>query len=142
MRYISIGQMSKLSGCKIPTIRFYEQEGLVPPAFRTEGNQRRYQTSHLTRLRFVLHARELGFTLDDIRELIHLADQEPYDHQADKIAARQLAEVERKLARLNSLKTELSAMLNGCQAGDSRKCNVIDVLSDHALCSSDHILNN
>lgn len=138
MKNISIGQVSKQTGCKIPTIRFYEQEGLLPPALRTDGNQRRYREEHVTRLRFILHARELGFNLDDIRALISLSEQEMPGHQADKIAARQLEEVERKIARLNSLKNELESMLKGCGKEGPAHCRVIDVLSDHSLCLGEH----
>ena len=148
MKYYSIGQIAKLSGCKIPTIRFYEQEGLLPLAFRTEGNQRRYQEKHLLRLRFILHARELGFSLDAVRELIHLAGKTKQDHEADEIVARQLAAVEQKIARLSSLKHELSAMLRHCADTrvtgtakpriESMSCRIIEVLSDHTLCSGEH----
>lgn len=143
MNNYSIGQIAKLSGCKIPTIRFYEQEGLLPPPDRTEGNQRRYQEQHLIRLRFILHARALGFSLDDVRELIHLAGKATHDHEADQIVARQLSSVEQKIARLSSLKQELSSMLNRCAQGagmkdESMRCRVIDVLSDHTLCSGEH----
>lgn len=139
MHYFSIGQIAKQSNCKIPTIRFYEQEGLLQAAYRTEGNQRRYQTEHLTRLRFILHSRELGFSLGDIRELIHLSNTETNKHEADEIATRQLKEVRQKITRLNSLKTELVAILKACRDGSSQTCRVIDVLSDHSLCSSqDH----
>lgn len=134
----TIGQISKLTGCKIPTIRYYEEEGLLPRAARTEGNQRRYQASHLKRLRFVRHARELGFTLDDIRELMRLSNNEQHDHEADKIAARQLEEVDRKIARLKSLKKELTRMLKACSEEQNVSCQVIEVLSDHSLCSGEH----
>ena len=143
MENYSIGQIARLSGCKIPTIRFYEQEGLLPKAYRTQGNQRRYQDKHLLRLSFILHARELGFSLDAIRELIHLAGKDKHDHEADQIAARQLQAVEQKIARLSSLKHELMAMLTRCAQntgaeGKSMQCRVIEVLSDHALCSGAH----
>ena len=96
MNMFSIGQVSQETGCKIPTIRFYEQAGLLSEPWRTEGNQRRYAESHIKRLRFILHARELGFSLDDIRDLISLSLKTSSEHEADDIAKRQLAEVERK----------------------------------------------
>ena len=137
MHYIAIGKLSDLTGCKVTTIRFYEQEGLLHPAFRSEGNQRRYDKSHTARLRFILHARELGFTLSDTRELIRLSGNEVNDHDADEIAVRQLESVERKINRLNSLRSELMGMLATCRAGKGVQCHVIEVLSDHALCSSE-----
>lgn len=138
MRYYSIGQMSKLTGCKVPTIRYYEHESLLPKAFRTEGNQRRYTDQHLKRLTFILHARELGFGLEDARELIRLSSEDTGPHHADEIAAKQLDEVERKIERLQSLQGALQDMLKGCQGSEQECCNVIDVLSDHALCNVQH----
>jgi len=139
MTNFSIGMLSKKTGCKVPTIRYYEQEGLLPEPYRTEGNQRRYQTKHLNTLRFILHSRELGFTLDDIRELMMLShSNEGKEHKADEIASKHLKEIELKITRLVALKAELSTMLKGCEHGQAVSCRVIEVLSDHALCGSDH----
>ena len=63
----SIGSLSKQTGVKVPTIRYYEQIGLIDPAERTEGNQRRYRKEALQRLGFIKHARELGFSIETIR---------------------------------------------------------------------------
>ena len=125
MSYVSIGQLSKQTNCKIPTIRFYEQEGLLQPANRTEGNQRRYQETHVKRLRFILHARELGFALPDIRELISLSEEGSHSHEADQIVVRQLEGVERKIARLILLKKELSNMVGSCENNLNNSCNII-----------------
>lgn len=139
MTSFSIGMLSKKTGCKIPTIRYYEQAGLLPEAYRTEGNQRRYQLTHLNTLRFILHSRELGFTLDDIRELMTLAhSSEGKEHKADEIASKHLKEIELKITRLVALKKELATMLKGCEHGQSDSCRVIDVLSDHTLCKGNH----
>ncbi len=70
----TIGQLAKRTGCKVQTIRYYEQIGLMPEALRTEGNQRRFGPAHRERLAFVRHCRELGFGLAAIRKLLHLAD--------------------------------------------------------------------
>ena len=69
---LSIGQLSRRTGVKVPTIRYYEQVGLMPSAGRTEGNQRRYDQDGLERLGFIRHARDLGFSLEDIKSLIAL----------------------------------------------------------------------
>jgi DNA-binding transcriptional MerR regulator len=139
MTDFSIGMLSKKTGCKVPTIRYYEQVGLLPEPYRTEGNQRRYQTKHLNILRFILHSRELGFTLDDIRELMTLSNSEEGNkHKADDIASKHLKEIELKITRLVALKAELSTMLKGCEHGQADSCRVIDVLSDHTLCGSNH----
>ena len=139
MADFSIGMLSKKTGCKVPTIRYYEQVGLLPEPYRTEGNQRRYQTKHLHTLQFILHSRELGFTLDDIRELMTLSkSDEGNEHKADDIASRHLKAIELKITRLVALKTELSTMLKECEHGQADSCRVIDVLSDHMLCKGTH----
>ena len=68
----SIGALSKQTGVKVPTIRYYEQIGLIDPADRTQGNQRRYNDEALQRLGFIKHARELGFSIETITALIDL----------------------------------------------------------------------
>ena len=70
----TIGRLSRSTGCKVQTIRFYEQIGLLPQPTRSEGNQRLYTEADADRLCFVRHCRELGFSLDAIRELLSLAD--------------------------------------------------------------------
>jgi DNA-binding transcriptional MerR regulator len=89
-------------------------------------------------LQFIRHARELGFSQEDIRELINLSTHTESNHQADEIATKHLKEVENKIIRLNALKKELSFMLDECKHGQSINCSVIDVLSDHTLCKSEH----
>lgn len=134
----SIGVLSNKTGCKVPTIRYYEKEGLLAAPQRTEGNQRRYALTHLNRLAFIRHARELGFSLNDIRELILLSDDPENQHHAEDVAARNLQKVEHKILQLNALKQELSIMLKNCRSNKATSCRVIEVLSDHSLCSNEH----
>ncbi len=68
-----IGRLAEATGVKIPTIRFYEQIGLLPSAPRTDGGQRRYDAHAVTRVTFIRHARDLGFDVGEIRELLSLA---------------------------------------------------------------------
>jgi DNA-binding transcriptional MerR regulator len=74
---LSIGDLSRATGVKATTIRFYEAEGLLAPPARSEGGHRVYGRAHLDRLGFVRHARELGFGMEDVRELLRLADAAP-----------------------------------------------------------------
>ncbi len=91
---LTIGDLSRSTGVKIPTIRYDEQMGLLNPTERSEGNQRRYSGREQERLSFIRHARELGLTIEAIRELIHLSQHpERPRADADRIAATQLAEV-------------------------------------------------
>ena len=132
---LSIGELSRRAGVKVPTIRYYEQIGLIAAPARTEGKQRRYDVEDVSRLNFVRHARELGFGLDAIRELLEMSNHpERSCEEADRIARRHLDEVDSRLGRLTALRAELTRMISECGHGRVAECRVIQVLSDHELC--------
>jgi DNA-binding transcriptional MerR regulator len=130
---LSIGDLSRATGVKATTVRFYEAEGLMPAAARTEGGHRVYEQVHLDRLGFIRHARELGFGMEDIRELLRLADAAPDApcEGADVIARRHLAAVRNRITRLQSLEAELERMTD-CHNGRIAECRVIEILADAA----------
>ncbi len=136
---LSIGTLARRTGIKVQTIRYYEQIGLMPEPGRTEGGQRRYGDDELDRLSFIRHARQLGFALEAIRELLDMSDHPslPCD-EADAIARRQLRQVEQRLARLEALRTELQRMVHECSGGRAADCRVLEVLRDHSECLTDH----
>ena len=136
---LAIGTLAKRPGTKVQTIRYYEQIGLMPEPGRTEGGQRRYGDDELDRLAFIRHARQLGFSLEAIRELLDLSDH-PHRPclEADAIARRQLKQVEQRLARLEALRTELQRMVHECSGGQTADCRVLEVLRDHSECLTDH----
>jgi DNA-binding transcriptional MerR regulator len=135
----TIGELAARTGCKVQTVRYYEQIGLMPEPARTEGNQRRYGSRHLERLAFIRHSRQLGFPLQTIRELLSLADDPGRScGAADQIAQRQLEHVESRIARLNALKAELERMIVQCGRGQIANCRVIEVLADHTQCLTNH----
>lgn len=131
----TIGRLSKESGVKVQTIRYYEEIAMMPEPMRSEGNQRLYGDNEVARLKFIRHARDLGFGLPAIRELLELgnAPDAPCAH-ADEIAKRQLEQVEEKIAQLTGLQTELNRMVEQCQHGQVSDCRVIEILSDHTHC--------
>ncbi len=134
-----IGVLARSAGCKIQTIRYYEDIGLLPAARRTAGSQRRYGETHRQKLAFIRHARELGFSLPAIRELLALADQRESDcAEANRIARRHLESVNRRIDMLDGLRTELELMLTHGQGNRIRDCRVIATLADHRLCSQSH----
>ena len=136
---LTIGKLGAQAGVKVPTIRYYEQIGLLPDAERSAGNQRLYSRKALERLAFIRHARELGFALEAIRDLLSLSDKPDQScAAADAIARAQLTEVESRLARLTALKAELERMVVQCAGGKIADCRVIEVLGDHSLCATDH----
>ena len=136
---LTIGALARKTGTKVPTIRYYEQIGLMPEPGRTTGGQRRYGDAGLDRLAFIRHARQLGFGLEAIRELLDLGDQPDRPcAEADAIARRQLRQVEQRMARLKALKVELERMIHECSGGRTADCRVLTVLRDHSECLTAH----
>lgn len=136
---LSIGTLSRKTGTKVQTIRYYEQIGLLPEPERSQGGQRRYRSTDLGRLAFIRHARQLGFPLDAIRELLHLSDKpEQSCSDADSIARRQLKQVEQRILRLTALRTELKRMIRECTGDNVAECRVLEVLRDHSECLTAH----
>ena len=143
---VPIGEAAQKTGVKIPTIRYYEQIGLLPAPVRTDGNRRLYQETELRRLSFIRHARELGFDLKAIRALLSLQDHpEQSCASADAIARARLAEVRQRIARgavtLNNASSfsaagrvttnvdELTRMIDECARGRIAECRVIETLA-------------
>ncbi|MGD9914386.1 MAG: helix-turn-helix domain-containing protein [Rhizobiaceae bacterium] len=134
MREVPIGEAARQSGVKVPTIRYYEQIGLLPAPPRSGGNRRLYDGRDMRRLAFIRHARELGFEVDAIRTLLSLQDDPGQSCEAaDAIASARLAEVERRIASLQALRAELLHMVEQCAHGRIAQCNVIETLAaeDH-----------
>lgn len=137
-RAISIGEAALKSGVKVPTIRFYERIGLLPPPPRSEGNRRQFDERDLNRLSFIRHARELGFEIADIRELLQLSEEPQGScHEADSIALRHLREIDARIERLQALHHELQRMVEECGHGKVCECRVIQILADHGKCRSE-----
>ena len=134
----SIGQLSKWTGVKIPTIRYYEQMGLIDPPERSVGNQRRYTKEGLSRLSFIRHSRDLGFSVDNIRELLELSQHpEKPCGDAHNIAVQHLKDIQERIDKLRRLERELKR-ISKCDAGNVAECAVIDTLADHGLCETEH----
>ena len=136
---LSIGDLSRRTGSTVQTIRYYERIGVMPSPSRTAGNQRRYTAKHLDRLNFIRHARELGFSLEQIRELLTLTDSPDQScEEINRIARANLAAVESRLRRLELLRGELQRMASACRGGRVADCRVIQVLSWHDQCPAGH----
>lgn len=132
---VPIGAASAATGVKVPTIRYYEQIGLLPSSARTESNRRLYTQDDQHRLALIRHARELGFEVEAIRTLLALQDNPDCPcADADAIARARLEEVEDRIAALLALKAELVRMVAGSAHGKIAECRVIQVLGDHGKC--------
>lgn len=142
MASLSIGELGRRTHCKVQTIRWYEEVGLLPRPARTDGGHRVYDGQHLARLDFIRHARELGFPLNAVRALLTLSDRPAQPcKDAHALASSQLAVVEDKLRRLESLWVELARMTDACRGGVAAECRILETLADHShghCVSSDH----
>ncbi|WP_264211708.1 MerR family transcriptional regulator [Leisingera thetidis] len=135
----SIGQLSKATGVKVPTIRYYEEIGLLPEPGRNAGNQRRYGQDGIDALGFIKHARDLGFSLEDIRALMGLDGNLGNDcAEADRIARSQLANVRARIRKLEQLAAELERISQLCDGGNGGCCKVLTALGDHSQCAGEH----
>ena len=139
MTPLSIGALAKATDVKVTTIRFYEQIGLLPEPSRAPNDRRIYNDETLKRLAFIKHARQLGFAVDAIRTLLDLSDNpaQPCE-QANRLAAQQLAAVDSKIVRLQALRGELQRVVAAACHGQIADCRVIEVLSNHDLCNTEH----
>jgi len=128
---IQIGELSRRTGCNIVTIRYYEQIALLPAPARSAGRYRVYDTADVRRLAFIRRARELGFTLDEVRTLLSLSADDGQDTCANvrEVAERHLADVRAKIADLQAMEHVLADAVRRCAAGEVPGCPIIDALS-------------
>ena len=139
MQEFSIGDLAAATGVKVPTIRYYEQIGLIDPPARTEGNQRRYGRPAVERLQFIAHARVMGFPMPSLKAMLRIAGHRDAPcADIDELVSDRLAEVDERIARLTRLRQELAGMLESCRHGTVADCRVVEVLSDHDECATDH----
>ncbi len=130
---IRIGKLSHLTGCNIETIRYYERIGLLPHPPRSGSRYRLYNADDVRRLVFVRRARDLGFSLDQVRALLALS-ADPRGNTCDEVrqvAADHLADVRAKIADLRTLERALADAVRRCDAGGPSQCPLIDALSSN-----------
>jgi DNA-binding transcriptional MerR regulator len=127
---LTIGKLAKATDTKVETVRYYERIGLLGVPARSGGNYRLYDAAALGRLSFVRRARALGFSLDQVRELLTLSDDRSRPCGAiDAVAREHLADVARKIADLRALQHELSGLLKQCHQGTVAECGIIEALA-------------
>jgi MerR family transcriptional regulator, mercuric resistance operon regulatory protein len=126
-----IGELSRRTECNIETIRYYERIGLLPKARRENGGRfRRYDADDVARLRLVRRARQLGFTLDEVRALLRLAAVEGNEArpEARRPAAAHVAKIRAKIADLQAMEMVFSYAMGECEAGGQARCPLIEAL--------------
>jgi DNA-binding transcriptional MerR regulator len=117
---LTIGQLAERTGCTAEAIRYYEREGVVPrPARAGSGRYRRYGAADVERIAFLRRARDLGFSLAEVRELLAFNDGDPAHscHDVDQMARAHLAQVDAKIAQLTALRDALAGVIDQCRGG-------------------------
>ena len=138
----TIGILSRQSGVKVTTIRYYESIGLIAEPDRSSSGQRIYEDAAVERLNFIRHARDLGFPIETIRALINLQDNPGNDCAVvDKLARHHLADVRLRLSQLESLEAELKRMISACAGGKVSNCEILETLGNHENCLDEHGVN-
>ena len=124
-----IGELARATGTKAETIRYYEREGILPAADRTDSNYRDYSQEHLAALKFVRRARELGFSMAQVRELLALSDRDDKPcEDVDQLVRLQLSEVDSRIADLTALREELAQLSRSCQSERIGECQIVESL--------------
>jgi Cu(I)-responsive transcriptional regulator len=127
---MKIGELAKATGTGVETVRYHEKIGLMPKVARTDGNYRSYGDNEVSRLSFIRRARDLGFTLEQVRTLLSLADDQLRPcGEVDAIARQHLDAVDNKLADLTALRGQLSALIAQCGRGSIAECRILDALA-------------
>ena len=125
------GELARRAGCNIETVRYYERIGLMPNPPRSENGFRSYEERHLTRLTFIRRARELGFTLEEVQDLLRLVDGGHYTcAQVQELALRQADDIQRKINDLHRMQRALKEMSAQCSGEEVPKCPIIEILSE------------
>ena len=127
-----IGEMAKRAGCAVVTIRYYEKEGLLPKPARNGGNYRLYDHSHVERLQFIRHCRELDMSLQEVRALLGLRDDQAQDcGEVDRLIESHIQQVEQRVAALLLLKQHLVSLREQCAGPRSvEACGILQGLAE------------
>lgn len=128
---MNIGQAARASGVSAKMIRHYEQAGLLPAARRTDAGYRQYDAAEVHTLRFIRHARDLGFSIEQIRALVGLwRDRGRPSREVKALAQTHLAELDAKLQELQAMRATLAQLVSCCHGDDRPACPILDTLAD------------
>jgi MerR family mercuric resistance operon transcriptional regulator len=131
--HMAIGALARIAGCKVETVRYYELAKLMHPPERSPAGQRRYTEIDAKRLSFIRRARNLGFSIEEVRGLLAMVDDQ--EHSCDSVRATALSHlqnVQQRLADLRTMESVLGDMISECAGGTVPDCPILDALfSDH-----------
>ncbi|WP_369348548.1 heavy metal-responsive transcriptional regulator [Stenotrophomonas sp. JAG2] len=132
---MNIGQLARLAGVPIDTVRYYERQQLLPTARRSAGGYRVFGESDLTRLQFIRRAKTLGFSLDEIADLLGFSDQRGQDiAQIRDSAVNKLTDIEQRIGELQRMHSALKHLVDACPGhGDQERCPILTALTDARL---------
>ena len=126
---MKIGELAKRAEVPIDTVRYYEREGLLPQAQRRSSGYRMYDVDDIQRLRFIRRAKALGFSLDDVRELLTLSDERDIA-KVKHAAVRKLGDIEQRIAELERIRAGLHDLIAACPGhGRAETCPILNALS-------------
>jgi MerR family copper efflux transcriptional regulator len=132
MSSLGIGELARQAGVSVDTVRYYERNDLLTPALRLASGYRRYGRGELRRLRFIRRAQALGFTLKDVRALLSLSEERNVA-RVKRAAELKLADVERRIAELESIRDGLRTLIGACPGhGRAEDCPILNALNEEA----------
>lgn len=132
---VKIGELAKMTGCQVVTIRYYEKEGLLQEPERTGANYRLYGDGAIERLRFILHCRRHGMNLSEIRELLAFKDNPTVSCDwINSLVEKHIANVDEQIAALSHLKKHLETLLQQCSGGKKTGCGILESLHKGVEC--------
>lgn len=130
---MKIGEAASASGCHLETIRYYERIGLMPSPGRTGSGYRDYSQIDVERLRFVTRGRDLGFSLEEIRSLLRLAQDPAMPcSEVDRLARQHLCDIQVRIEDLQRMASELERTIGSCRGGERGQCTILDTLRQPA----------
>ena len=129
-----IGELARLSGVQVETVRYYEAQKLMPKPGRSQGNYRQYSQAHLERLSFIRHCRSLDMSMDEIRQLLRAKENPSFDcGEVNAVLDRHIAHVAQRLTELRSLKKQLVELRTRCGQGATvEECGILAGLSSQS----------
>jgi len=129
IKVLTIGALSKKTGVNIETIRYYEKIGIMPKSQRSEGGNRLYDGQQVKRLSFIRRSRELGFSLDEIRELLKMVDERTFTcAEIAALSQKHLDDIRAKIRDLKKIERHMKEMLSQCRRDNTPECAILDVL--------------